>query len=83
MNSTKSTAKQLYAQAVGELVLNFLEATHPDFASATQSSAVELIAKIKIILDDKELDDPDCFQRIESIVEQYHAAGLHTSRHNF
>lgn len=78
------TIKQMYAKAVGELVLNYVESVcalpEPE---TINHQAVRLIVKIKEILDDDTLDDPDCFRRIETIVELYHKAGIGTARHDW
>ena len=47
----------------------------------TELCAVQLLRRIKEILDDEALDDPTCFQRIDAIVSVWHEAGLETDRH--
>lgn len=78
-----STVKQMYAKAIGDLVLSCLEEQGLPAANAIESRAVTLISQIQTILDDEALDDPQCFQRIEAIVERFHEAGLSTTRHDF
>ena len=43
--------------------------------------AIALIKEIKAILDDRTLDDPDCFQRIDAIVRAFHKYDIPTDRH--
>ena len=65
--------KRLYAQAVGWEVLRYAKElnTH-ELAQKVDSDAITLIKEIKAILDDRTLDDPDCFQRIDAIVRAFH-----------
>jgi len=78
------TLKQLYAKAIGDLALDYLEARHGEFDyPLAESKAAKLISGIQTILNDEALDDPECFQRIERIVELFHAAGLNTTRHDW
>ena len=45
---------------------------------------VQALREIREVLDDDTLDDPQCFQRIERIVEIYEALGAGGgSRHDF
>lgn len=48
-----------------------------------ESRALDALARIKAVLDNGALDDPDCFYRIEAIVEPFYSAGLSASRRNF
>lgn len=77
------TIKQMYAKAIGDLALGYLETQGCPSAEAIESRALTLISKIKDISDDETLDDPECFQRIETIVELFCEAGLSTTRHDF
>lgn len=79
-----SAVHQIYAKALGDLVLSYLSAQGaPPLPAAVESRALDAIAAIQAVLDDKTLDDPHCFQRIEAIVEAFSAAGLSTSRHDW
>ncbi len=81
---TDSAVHQIYAKALGDLVLSYLSAQGaPPLPAAVESRALDAIAAIQAVLDDKTLDDPHCFQRIEAIVEAFSAAGLSTSRHDW
>lgn len=74
--------KNLYAKAVGELILNYWEKIFPaDIFQQTESDALSLIVEIKNILDDESLSDPECFYRIDAIVTAFHRAGIPTTRH--
>lgn len=77
-------AKNLYKHALGELAANYLESLEAgEPRLLAESEAVKLIAEIKAILDDKALDDPACFRRIEAIVDAFHARGVPISRHDW
>ncbi|WP_191379658.1 hypothetical protein [uncultured Flavonifractor sp.] len=52
-----------------------------EIAALAESQALSLINQIREILDDQNLDDPTCFQRIDAIVSAWHEAGLETDRH--
>ena len=62
--------KQLYAKAIGELVVQYLD-----------TIGEEEIARIREALDDPALDDGACFRRVDAIVSAFHAAGIPTRRH--
>ena len=74
--------KQLYARAIGELVVQHLDTVGAqELARLAQGEAVKLICRIREILDDPTLQDGECFQRIDAIVSAFHAAGIPTRRH--
>lgn len=76
--------RYMYAQALGERALSYLETLRPgELDRRVETEAMALIAKIKAVLDDETLDDPTCFFRIEAIVEAFQAAGLPISRHDW
>ncbi len=79
-----SVAEELCAKALGQEMLRFARAyqTH-DLIQYINSRAVSLLADIRRILNDPALDDPDCFHRIDAIVDAFHRCGLSTSRHDF
>ena len=77
-------AKQIYAQALGSLLLSYLDAQGcPPLPDTVETRALAAISNIKAILDDEALNDADCCQRIEAIVREFHANGLDTSRHDW
>ena len=76
------TARQLCANAIGNYIITYLDCLSDEaFAHMTELCAVQLLRRIKEILDDEALDDPTCFQRIDAIVSAWHEAGLETDRH--
>ncbi len=76
------TAKQLCANAIGNYIITYLDCLSDEaIAHMTELCAVQLLRRIKEILDDEALDDPTCFQRIDAIVSAWHEAGLETDRH--
>ena len=76
------TARQLYANAIGNYIITYLDCLSDEaIANMTELCAVQLLRRIKEILDDEALDDPTCFQRIDAIVSAWHEAGLETDRH--
>lgn len=49
-----------------------------------KDAACQALEKIRDVLDDDRLDDPNCFQRIEEIVKIYESIGSNGgSRHDF
>lgn len=76
------TARQLCANAIGNYIITYLDCLSDEaIAHMTELCAVQLLRRIKEILDDEALDDPTCFQRIDAIVSAWHEAGLKTDRH--
>ena len=75
-------ARQLCANAIGNYIITYLDCLSDEaIAHMTELCAVQLLRRIKEILDDEALDDPTCFQRIDAIVSAWHEAGLETDRH--
>ena len=78
------TIKQIYAKALGDLVLSYLDTQgFPPLPDTVETRALETLSNIKAVLDDQTLDDSDCYGRIEAIVETFYSTGLSTSRHDF
>lgn len=76
--------RHIYAKALGDLVVSYLEALGCCLVpEVVESRALDTLARVKAILDNDALGDPDCFHRIEAIVETFYSAGLSTSRHDF
>lgn len=74
--------RDLYAKAIGDLVMAYCENISPDLISRqAESNALALIAQIRTILNNESLSDPACFQQIDAIVSAFCQAGLPTSRH--
>lgn len=76
--------KQIYAKALGDLILSYLDAQScPPLPHTVETRALETISNIKAVLDNKALNDSDCYGQIEAIVEEFYHVGLHTSRHDW
>ncbi len=79
-----SAKDELYARAIGWEVLNYLRKEHPEsVANEIEGDAMQILGKIQIILNDDNLSDPDCFERIEAIVRTFYANGISTTRHDW
>lgn len=75
--------RELYEKALGIEVVKYMETLHPErMAPIMESQAVMLLAKIKAILDDDAIEDPECFYRIDAIVNAFHSKGLFVDRHD-
>lgn len=77
---------ELYARSIGWEVMQFIrkEDGHlRDLREEINSDALRLLEQIKRILDDDTIGDPDCFERIERIVQAFDAYGIRTSRHDW
>ena len=61
----------------------YLSALPPErLQTEAHTQAEEALAEIFDILEDPELDDPSCMQKIEAIVTVYHRRlGVHSTRH--
>lgn len=72
----------LYRQALGELMLKAGRgAQEEEIARLAGHSAIEILEKIRSILNDESLNDRDCFLKIDSIVSVFHANAIATDRH--
>lgn len=55
-----------------------------DIQKSLESASVAALGRIREILNDATLEDPECFKKIEAIVCEYEALGLHCGdRHDF
>lgn len=73
---------ELWARVIAQEMLRYARASGERFmASRVDSEAVRVLSKIKKVLDDPDLDDPECFYRIDVIVCAFYQAGLSTRRH--
>ena len=77
------TMKQMYAKAIGDLALSYLEGQGIPASDVVESRALAVISQIRDVLNDETLDDPECVQRIEAIVELFYEAGISTARHDW
>ena len=74
--------ENLYATAIGREILHYLNSRGTDFwADQAEREAIALLGRIKAILDDPALDDPQCFRRVDELVGAFRSAGLSTTRH--
>lgn len=75
--------KGIYEIAMGQLAARYLQTLRGgDLVTAMESEALGLVAEIKEILDDESLEDPQCFRKVDAIVDAFQARGLGTSRHD-
>lgn len=77
---------ELYARSLGWEVMRFLKREETKLLALrqeTDSDALRIVEKIRCILNDDTLDDPECFERIERIVQTFYANGISTSRHDW
>lgn len=82
MNTEISQA--LYTNTVQQLIMTYVSTLSADeLASRLNASAMDLISEIKAILDDDTLEDPECFHRIDAMVDAFGAKGLYTPRHDW
>lgn len=82
-NLEPTIAESIWAKAIGQEVLKFIKNCGEDINQKVYGEALVLLGQIKAILDDDTLDDPECFHRIDAIVDAFHEAGIPTSRHNW
>jgi len=80
-----SCYEALAAQMIGHKVLKYLEKAEifKGLELKTESKALEVLEEIRRVLDDRSLDDPECFHRIEAIVTILEKNGIHTTRHDW
>ena len=81
-NDDFSIEEALYAQAIGQQMLNYGK-QYPiqSLVSLINSEAISVIKEIKTVLDNDRLDDPSCFYRIDEIVRIFQMHHLSTERH--
>ncbi len=75
--------ESLWAKCIGREVLKFVKSRGVDMEQCIHDEAVELLEKIKAILDDDSLSDPECFHRIDAMVDAFQTAGIPTARHDW
>ncbi len=73
----------LWAKCIGQEVLKIVKSRGVDMDQRVHDEAVELLEKIRAILDDDSLPDPACFHRIDAMVDAFQTAGLPTARHDW
>ncbi len=78
-----AVSEALWAKSIGREILKFVKSRGVDMGQSVQNEAVELLEKIRAILDDDSLADPECFHRIDAIVDAFQSAGIPTARHDW
>lgn len=59
----------LYQSALGQMVMDYVGRIHPAvLQSAMESRAVQTLEAIRCILENDKFSDPECFERIDSLV---------------
>lgn len=77
--------EEMTAEAVGLELMRYLrkEETVQRIARETEKKALEALEKIRRVLDDDSLEDPECFRRIDEIVSVLGDHGIYTHRHDW
>ena len=77
--------EELEARAIGLEAMRYLKQgeTVKRIAAETDSRAMRALEKIRSVLNDDSLEDPECFQRIEAILTALEDYGVFPSRHDF
>jgi hypothetical protein len=58
--------------------------TFPDVSHIIESECYQALKKIKAVIEDDSLDDPECFMRIEEIIYAFEALGSNAGgRHDY
>lgn len=81
-NLDPSLADELWARVMAQELLKLAKSTgEKAVARRMDSEAVRVLEEIKAVLNDPELNDPDCFYKIDAIVDVFFNSGLSTRRH--
>lgn len=77
--------EEVFANLIGKKVLQYCKTQHmlDEAAQQVESEALAVLAQITRALEDETLNDPECFHRIESIIDTFYAHGITTSRHDW
>ena len=79
-------SESLYAQILGWEVLNYLKKEENNFSQRLKeidSKALQILEEIRAVLNDDAADDPECFERIDRIVNLYNKNDIGTKRHDW
>lgn len=77
-----SLVDEMWVRAMAQEMQRFLKGMAPEAVRIkVDSEAVRILSEIKKVLDDKSLDDSECFCRVNAIVDIFYQAGLSTRRH--
>ncbi len=79
---------ELYAEILAQALTNgdiqvILRGLDCDVLQVVEKKCYLTLLKIKSIVDDDRLDDPECFMRIEEVVCALEELGCYTTRHDF
>ena len=85
MELSSSIQEELVVQAIGEEALGHLKQiwTLEWLAQAVEGQALKVLEDIRRVLNDENSDNPECFRRVQAIVNTLEANGIYTSRHDF
>jgi len=76
--------ERLYELMIGQKVIEFVRGLRiEEIESEADMEAIRALSKIVDILDEDGTDDPECFRRIEEIVDALRDSGILTSRHDW
>lgn len=80
-----SLQEELAARAIGTEAVKYLcqEETLQKITAEVNSQALRTLEKIREILNDDSLSDPECFHRIEAVVNALESSGIDTTRHDW
>jgi len=80
-----SIEEEFAARAIGKEALKYLKQTWtPErLHREAESRAVKALEEIRRVLNDDVLDDPECFQRIEAILNAMESNGIYSTRHDW
>lgn len=77
-------ADSIAFQIMGE-VTEYLKRTDtvPKVIQETETRAIKALEKIRDVLNDDSLEDPECFYRIDAIISVLSDLGIYTHRHDW
>lgn len=76
--------REVIANYVGKLISDELRHMNIDFNNVVDTTSSIALTKIRDIVLDDTLDDPECFHRIEEIINVLDEAGIdYGTRHDF
>ena len=81
----RRTRETMLALSIGEAVLAYMRqaGVMQDIYRAVDSRAVRMLEMIARALDDDTLDDPECFWKIERVMDVLEENWIGTSRHDW
>ena len=81
----RRTRETMLALSIGEAVLAYMKqaGVMQDIYRAVDSRAVRMLERIARALDDDTLDDPECFWKIERVMDVLEENWLGSSRHDW